>query len=58
MESLDVVARDLRERFGARYVSFLFLDLIGQRVVRVAEGAATLHGRSTERIQLAGSLYD
>ncbi|MGC0335144.1 PP2C family protein-serine/threonine phosphatase [Streptomyces sp. SLBN-8D4] len=58
VESLDVVARDLRERFGARYVSFLFLDLIGQGVVRVAEEATTLRGRSTERIQLTGSLYD
>ncbi|NUP22487.1 MAG: serine/threonine-protein phosphatase, partial [Streptomyces sp.] len=35
-----------------------FLDLLGQRVVRVAEDATTLHGRSTERIQLTGSLYD
>jgi hypothetical protein len=52
------VARDLRERFCARYVSFLFLDLIGQGVVRVAEEATTLRGRSTERIQLTGSLYD
>lgn len=58
VDSLDVVARDLRERFGARYVSFLFLDLIGQSVVRVAEDATTLDGCSTERIQLAGSLYD
>ncbi|MCG7205188.1 PP2C family protein-serine/threonine phosphatase [Streptomyces arenae] len=58
VDSLDVVAHDLRERFGARYVSFLFLDLIGQRVVRVAEDATTLHGHGTERIELTGSLYD
>ncbi|MFJ8623671.1 PP2C family protein-serine/threonine phosphatase [Kitasatospora sp. NPDC093550] len=58
VDSLDVVARDLRERFGARYVSFLFLDLVGQSVVRVAEDATTLQGRGTERIQLAGSLYE
>ncbi|AUG75911.1 protein phosphatase [Kitasatospora sp. MMS16-BH015] len=58
VDSLDVVARNLRERFGARYVSFLFLDLIGQSVVRVAEDATTLHGRGTERIRLTGSLYD
>lgn len=58
VDSLDVVARDLRERYGARYVSFLFLDLIGERVVRVAEDATTLHGHSSERIPLTGSLYD
>ncbi len=58
VDSLDVVARDLRERFGARYVSFLFLDLIGQSVVRVAEDATTAHGRGTERIRLTGSLYE
>lgn len=58
VDSLDVVARDLREPYGARYVSFLFLDLIGERVVRVAEDATTLHGHSSERIPLTGSLYD
>ncbi|WP_106976665.1 PP2C family protein-serine/threonine phosphatase [Streptomyces sp. NRRL B-24484] len=58
VDSLDVVARNLRERFGARYVSFLFLDLVGQYVVRVTEDATTLHGRGPERIQLTGSLYD
>ncbi|MFF8772492.1 PP2C family protein-serine/threonine phosphatase [Kitasatospora sp. NPDC015120] len=58
VDSLDVVAANLRARFGARYVSFLFLDLIGQSVVRVAEDATTLHGRASERIRLAGSLYE
>ncbi|MFB6890091.1 PP2C family protein-serine/threonine phosphatase [Kitasatospora sp. NPDC056327] len=58
VESLDVVAADLRERFGARSVSFLFLDLVGQSVVRVAEDAGTLHGPPSERIELPGSLYE
>ncbi|PYC74497.1 protein phosphatase [Streptomyces tateyamensis] len=58
VDSLDVMARELRERFGALCVSFLFLDLIGQTLVRVAEDATTLNGRGTERIQLSGSLYD
>ncbi|GAA2117653.1 PP2C family protein-serine/threonine phosphatase [Kitasatospora saccharophila] len=58
VDSLDVVAHDLRERFGARYVSFLFLDLVGQSVVRVAEDATTLDGRGVERIRLDGSLYE
>ncbi|MFB7032731.1 hypothetical protein ACFCXG_39475 [Streptomyces sp. NPDC056295] len=39
--SLDVVAHKLRERFGARYVSFLFVDLAGRRVVRVSEETAS-----------------
>ncbi|MEU9791308.1 PP2C family protein-serine/threonine phosphatase [Streptomyces sparsogenes] len=35
--SLDVVARNLRDRFGARDVSFLFVDVVGQRLLRVSE---------------------
>ncbi|MFE5793932.1 PP2C family protein-serine/threonine phosphatase [Streptomyces sp. NPDC056503] len=58
VDSLDVVARNLRERFGARYVSFLFLDLVGQRVVRVSQDATTVHGHDPEEIQLTGSLFD
>ncbi|MFE6488950.1 serine/threonine-protein phosphatase, partial [Streptomyces sp. NPDC057757] len=30
-ESVHVVAHDLQKRFGAERVSFLFVDLIGQR---------------------------
>lgn len=29
VDSLDVVARNLRDRFRARYVSFLFVDVVG-----------------------------
>lgn len=29
VDSLDVVAQNLRDRFGARYVSFLFVDVVG-----------------------------
>ncbi|MFC8584486.1 PP2C family protein-serine/threonine phosphatase [Streptomyces sp. NPDC057217] len=58
VDSLDVVARNLRERFGARYVSFLFADLAGRRVVRVSEEAAAQHKRGSNHISLAGSVYD
>lgn len=61
MASLDVVARDLRERFGARYVSFLFVDIVdivGRSVVRVTEEAATQQGRNADQIALAGSVYE
>ncbi|MCI3223740.1 PP2C family protein-serine/threonine phosphatase [Streptomyces sp. NP-1717] len=62
--SLDVVARNLRDRFGARYVSFLFVDIVGRRVVRVSDAASEREGRGTDRIThadwipLAGSVYE
>ncbi|MGW4224211.1 PP2C family protein-serine/threonine phosphatase [Streptomyces bauhiniae] len=56
--SLDVVARNLRERFGAQYVSFLFVDVVGRRVVRVNEEAATQQGRRADQIPLAGSVFE
>lgn len=55
--SLDVVAGNLRDRFGAQYVSFLFLDLVGQRLLRVNDTAP--QARRTGQIPLPGSgLYD
>ncbi|MFF7965292.1 PP2C family protein-serine/threonine phosphatase [Streptomyces sp. NPDC007903] len=56
--SLDVVARNLRDRFGAQYVSFLFVDVVGRRVVRVTEETSTQQGRRADQIPLAGSRYD
>ncbi|NEA40051.1 PP2C family protein-serine/threonine phosphatase [Streptomyces sp. SID11385] len=56
--SLDVVARNLRDRFGARYVSFLFMDVPGWKMVRVTEEAETQKGRRAEQIPLVGSVYD
>ncbi|MFD5157027.1 PP2C family protein-serine/threonine phosphatase [Streptomyces hawaiiensis] len=54
-ESVDVVAHDLQKRFGAEAVSFLFVDLIGQRLVRLAgAGSADRAGP----IDLRGSVYD
>ena len=58
VDSLDVVARTLRDRFGARYVSFLLVDIVGQKVVRASEEAATEQGRRAEQFDLPGSIYD
>ncbi|MGX1541100.1 PP2C family protein-serine/threonine phosphatase [Streptomyces adustus] len=56
--SLDVVARNLRDRFGTKYASFLFLDVMGHRVVRVTEETDTQQGQRADQIPLAGSVYD
>ncbi|RRR85918.1 PP2C family protein-serine/threonine phosphatase [Streptomyces sp. RP5T] len=56
-ESVDVVARDLQKRFGAERVSFLFVDLIGQRLVRLAAAGADVT-EVAEPIALRGSVYD
>ncbi|MFE3416103.1 PP2C family protein-serine/threonine phosphatase [Streptomyces mirabilis] len=56
-ESVDVVARDLQKRFGAEGVSFLFVDLIGQRLVRLAAVGSEAADQG-EPIDLLGSVYD
>ncbi|TXL88055.1 PP2C family protein-serine/threonine phosphatase [Streptomyces sp. IB2014 016-6] len=56
--SLAVVARNLRDRFDARAVSFLFVDLVGQQMVRVDETIASQAALHAGRIRLAGSVYD
>ncbi|WP_175499861.1 PP2C family protein-serine/threonine phosphatase [Streptomyces sp. CC77] len=56
--SLDVVARNLRDRFGARYVSFLLVDIVGQKLVRVSEEAVEGRGRTAQQIDLPGSVHD
>ncbi|MGW3331008.1 PP2C family protein-serine/threonine phosphatase [Streptomyces rubiginosohelvolus] len=59
VNSIDVVARDLRTRFGARYVSFLFVDLVGSRLLRVSDMAGASHEDRTERVPLEGTgIYD
>lgn len=55
VSSLDVVARDLRTRFGARYVSFLFVDLVGNRLLRVSDMSDASPEDRTERVPLVGS---
>lgn len=56
--SLDVVACNLRDRFGARYVSFLFVDVVGQRLLRVNEQAVTPQELRTDEIPFDDSIYD
>ncbi|MEU6477935.1 PP2C family protein-serine/threonine phosphatase [Streptomyces sp. NPDC047017] len=56
--SLDVVARNLRDRFAARYVSFLFVDIAGRKMVRVTEETVTQQGRQADQVDLAGSVYE
>ncbi|WUW26564.1 serine/threonine-protein phosphatase [Streptomyces sp. NBC_01463] len=59
VDSLDVVARNLRARFGARYVSFLFVDVVGRRLLRVNDTGGASQGHRAERVPLAGSgIYD
>ena len=57
MASLDVMARNLRARFEARSVSFLFLDISGQQVVRINDESTTETGDRGDRFPLAGSIY-
>jgi stage II sporulation SpoE-like protein len=56
--SVDVVAHNLRERFGARSVSFLFVDLLGGKLVRLTEDVESQSGRRAEQVELAGSDYE
>ncbi|MFF4392200.1 PP2C family protein-serine/threonine phosphatase [Streptomyces sp. NPDC001552] len=59
VDSLDVVARNLRDRFGAGYASFLFVDVVGRRLLRVHDTAATHQEERAEQVPLAGSsVYD
>ncbi|MFH8692734.1 PP2C family protein-serine/threonine phosphatase [Streptomyces anulatus] len=60
VNSLNVVARNLRARFGARYVSFLFVDVVGRRLLRVNDATVALPEEDrAEQVPLAGSsMYD
>ncbi|MEU6808109.1 PP2C family protein-serine/threonine phosphatase [Streptomyces sp. NPDC046831] len=58
VESVDVVARNVEKRFGARAVSFLFVDVIGQEVVRLPRAGEVRRGTGMERTGLRGSVYD
>ncbi|MBT2439165.1 serine/threonine-protein phosphatase [Streptomyces sp. ISL-36] len=57
-ESVGVIAHDLRKRFGAERVSFLFVDLVGQRLLRLSAPAGGGRADAAERIDLQGSVYD
>ncbi|MFD3761078.1 PP2C family protein-serine/threonine phosphatase [Streptomyces sp. NPDC058622] len=59
VDSLNIVARNLRDRFGARYVSFLFIDIVGRRMLRVHDTEGAPPEDRAERIPLADSgIYD
>ncbi|MBX9421344.1 MULTISPECIES: PP2C family protein-serine/threonine phosphatase [Streptomyces] len=58
VESLDVVARMLRERLGAASVSFLITDFTGSSVVRLGAAGSVETDEPARRISLRGTLYD
>jgi serine phosphatase RsbU (regulator of sigma subunit) len=57
-ESVGVVAHDLRKRFGAERVSFLFADLLGQRLVRLTSPTDSAMADGAEQVDLRDSVYD
>ncbi len=58
VESLDVVARMLRERLGAAAVSFLITDFTGGSVVRLGAAGSVDTDETARRIPLQGTSYD
>ncbi|MFK8907404.1 PP2C family protein-serine/threonine phosphatase [Streptomyces sp. YS-3] len=58
VESLDVVARMLKEHIGAASVSFLITDFTGGSVVRLGAAGSVETDEPAQRIPLAGTLYD
>ncbi|WP_369658155.1 PP2C family protein-serine/threonine phosphatase [Streptomyces sp. RPA4-2] len=58
VESLDVVARMLKEHLGAESVTFLILDFTGSSVVRLGAAGSVDTGTPARRITVRGTLYD
>lgn len=58
VESLDVVARMLKEHLGAVSVSFLIADFTGSSVVRLGAAGSVDTDEPARRITLRGTLYD
>ncbi|MET9610046.1 PP2C family protein-serine/threonine phosphatase [Streptomyces sp. NPDC006512] len=58
VESLDVVARMLRDHLGAASVSFLITDFSGGSVVRLGAAGSVETSEPATRIPLRGTLYD
>ncbi|QTA36952.1 hypothetical protein JHY03_71680 (plasmid) [Streptomyces sp. CA-256286] len=51
--------RNLRDRFRARYVSFLFVDVVGRRMLRVSDTGGVSQEDRAEQVPLADSgIYD
>ncbi|MFD1831827.1 PP2C family protein-serine/threonine phosphatase [Streptomyces desertarenae] len=57
VDSVDVVAQELRRRLGALAVSFLITDLSGQSVVRLSTAGETGTGEAMETVPLFGTVY-
>ncbi|MFD9354638.1 PP2C family protein-serine/threonine phosphatase [Streptomyces sp. NPDC060031] len=58
VESLDVVARMLKDHLGAASVSFLITDFTGGSVVRLGAADSVETDEPARRISLRGTLYD
>ncbi|MFJ6793964.1 PP2C family protein-serine/threonine phosphatase [Streptomyces sp. NPDC091268] len=58
VESLDVVARMLKDHLGAASVSFLITDFTGSSVVRLGAADSVETDAPARRIPLRGTLYD
>lgn len=58
VESLDVIARMLREQLGAASVSFLITDFTGGSVVRLGAAGSVETDEPARRITLRDTLYD
>ncbi|MDB1088778.1 PP2C family protein-serine/threonine phosphatase [Streptomyces sp. ACA25] len=58
VESLDVVARMLKDQLGAASVSFLITDFTGGSVVRLGAAGSVDTDEPAKRITLPGTLYD
>ncbi|GAA4811914.1 PP2C family protein-serine/threonine phosphatase [Streptomyces ziwulingensis] len=58
VDSVDVVASNLRKRFGAVSVSFLFVDLIEEELVRLTTADEAWESHGAAPIGLRGSVYE
>ncbi len=58
VESLDVVARMLKDHLGALSVSFLITDFTGNSVVRLGAAGGVETDEPASRISVPGTLYD
>jgi hypothetical protein len=58
VESLNVVARMLKDHLGAASVSFLITEFTGSSVVRLEAADGVETDEPAQRIPLRGTLYD
>lgn len=58
VQSVDVVVRQLKQRFGATAVSFLIVDMTGSAVVRLSTIGRIETSERRDRIGLFGTIYE